>query len=523
MKKASMTVFLEKPFDQSIKSASVVSRALTELLLSQIIKSNTIVYDDAKLLPPSEERQIFDMDDLFSHTLGTAASTRAPTGQQFENKWMIRYVLDKATLINCGYGPKEVARILERIIDPQMGRVWASEYNMTEWIIRIKLYCIGEMVSRATTFKDANMIAKTILSRVQTHLVNKVCLSGIVGIKKTSIGKLKETKYCPTTGACVQIDQCVLDTEGSNLLDTLNLRGVDTNRTYSNDIHEIYDLFGIEAANHVLFSEIKIILSFDGTYINDRHLALIVNTITHGGQLTSMTRHGIHKIKGFLVRCSYEEQVDVLLEAACYAVKDPCAGVTENIIFGQMAPVGTGTFDVIDAKVLNVHDDFRDVKEISSSLDSGTSLEDLLDKILMNGPSQVCKTNIVENVEPMDWHAPTTKQAAAKNITGDLPNNNLLMEMEQLCDQYMDEGTDGNSSSNINSRKPVTVQQYRPSSPNFDDMDTGDICHVSLLSGDELPPIGQTNTANSVFVEHSSLYKSDGRVDYELLASLMNQ
>jgi DNA-directed RNA polymerase II subunit RPB1 len=48
-----------------------------------------------------------------------------------------------------------------------------------------------------------------------------------------------------------------------------------------------------------------------------------------------------------LRKCSFEETVEILLEAAVYAEFDSLKGITENIIMGQLAPFGTGCFDLV--------------------------------------------------------------------------------------------------------------------------------------------------------------------------------
>jgi DNA-directed RNA polymerase II subunit RPB1 len=72
------------------------------------------------------------------------------------------------------------------------------------------------------------------------------------------------------------------------------------------------------------------------------------------GKLTSITRHGINRLdSGPLRKSSFEETVEILLEAALHSEKDELKGVTENIMLGQLAPIGTGSFDVIvDPKML---------------------------------------------------------------------------------------------------------------------------------------------------------------------------
>lgn len=61
----------------------------------------------------------------------------------------------------------------------------------------------------------------------------------------------------------------------------------------------------------------------------------------------AITRHGINRADtGALMRCSFEETVEILMDAAAVGEKDDCHGIAENVMFGQMAPMGTGAFDV---------------------------------------------------------------------------------------------------------------------------------------------------------------------------------
>ena len=68
----------------------------------------------------------------------------------------------------------------------------------------------------------------------------------------------------------------------------------------------------------------------------------------------SIARHGINRIdSGAIRKCSFEETVEILLEAAVYSEDDPLSGITENIVMGQLTPMGTGSFNLtIDAQMI---------------------------------------------------------------------------------------------------------------------------------------------------------------------------
>ena len=106
-------------------------------------------------------------------------------------------------------------------------------------------------------------------------------------------------------------------------------------------------MFGIEAARASLLKEVRNVIEFDGSYVNYRHLALLVDIMTSQGTLMAITRHGINRTnQGALMRCTFEETVEILMEAAAMGDVDDCKGVAQNVVLGQMAPMGTGTFDL---------------------------------------------------------------------------------------------------------------------------------------------------------------------------------
>ncbi|KAI7628878.1 RNA polymerase II largest subunit, partial [Hortaea werneckii] len=139
-----------------------------------------------------------------------------------------------------------------------------------------------------------------------------------------------------------------LDTDGVNLKETLAVEGVDPYRTTCNHFGEIFKCFGIEATRAALMRELSAVLTGDGSYVNYRHMAILCDVMCARGQLMAVTRHGINRADtGALMRCSFEETVEILFEAASSGELDDCRGVSENIILGQLAPSGTGEFDML--------------------------------------------------------------------------------------------------------------------------------------------------------------------------------
>jgi len=166
--------------------------------------------------------------------------------------------------------------------------------------------------------------------------IKVLTIKGISGIKR----------------AIARIDQStgkwVIYTQGSNLKEVLEVDEVDSNRTYTNDIIEIYNVLGVEAARNAIFNEAQRTLSEQGLEVDRRHLMLVGDMMTFGGSVRAVGRQGISgKKSSVLARAAFEITTKHLLRAGLIGEVDPLTGVAENIIVGQPITLGTGAVDLI--------------------------------------------------------------------------------------------------------------------------------------------------------------------------------
>ena len=69
-------------------------------------------------------------------------------------------------------------------------------------------------------------------------------------------------------------------------------------------------MLGVEAVRKAVEKEMNHVISFDGSYVNYRHLALLCDVMTAKGHLMAITRHGVNRQElGPMMRCSFEETV----------------------------------------------------------------------------------------------------------------------------------------------------------------------------------------------------------------------
>jgi DNA-directed RNA polymerase subunit A' len=139
----------------------------------------------------------------------------------------------------------------------------------------------------------------------------------------------------------------VIRTDGSNLSKVLEIPGVDTSRTTTNNIHEIAKTLGVEASRNALINEAKGVLEDQGLDVDVRHVMLVADMMTSTGEVQQIGRHGISgKKASVLARAAFEITVPNIVEAAVKGESDPLAGVTENVIVGQSIPIGTGLVEL---------------------------------------------------------------------------------------------------------------------------------------------------------------------------------
>jgi len=135
----------------------------------------------------------------------------------------------------------------------------------------------------------------------------------------------------------------VILTAGSNLKEVLAFKGVDTNKTVTNDIHEVSNILGIEAARQLIIGEIQKVIVSQGLNVDTKHSMLVADTMTGSGMVKGITRMGIISDKSsILARASFETPVKHFVQATKTGKKDKLASVIENIILNQPVPVGTG-------------------------------------------------------------------------------------------------------------------------------------------------------------------------------------
>ena len=164
--------------------------------------------------------------------------------------------------------------------------------------------------------------------------IKRICLKGVEGIKRVVIRK--------------ESDEYVLYTEGSSLKKVTQFDGVDPTRIKTNNINEIGEVLGIEAARNAIINEATDTLREQGLSVDVRHIMLVSDIMTVDGDVKQIGRHGVSGEKAsVLARAAFEVTVNHILDAAIRGDVDDLKGVTENVIVGQPIQLGTGDVKLV--------------------------------------------------------------------------------------------------------------------------------------------------------------------------------
>lgn len=115
----------------------------------------------------------------------------------------------------------------------------------------------------------------------------------------------------------------------------------------SNDIAAMLVRYGVEAARECIVKEIKGVFGVYGINVNIRHLGLIADFMTRGGEYTPMNRAGMWECPSPLQQMSFETTCTFLAQAAQDGSVDRLESPSARIVAGSAPRVGTGCFELM--------------------------------------------------------------------------------------------------------------------------------------------------------------------------------
>ncbi len=180
------------------------------------------------------------------------------------------------------------------------------------------------------------------------NLVELACRSMVIhaipGLKSCSVNSIKTRD--PVTNT--ETESPIVMTEGVNLKAMQeHFEVIDPDRIATNDISSILRHYGIEACRASIIREMDAVFKGHGITVDQRHLNLIADAMTRGGNFRPFSRTGIQASSSPLLKMSFETTTSFLRDAALDGDRDELESPSARLVVGKVGRVGTGAFDVM--------------------------------------------------------------------------------------------------------------------------------------------------------------------------------
>ena len=391
-KQPSATIYLKDEDECDKKKAQNIMNMIEHTRLEDVISSIQICFD-----PETEEhstqidddaimnKQYYEFEKLLDECIGDSETSVE------KSNWIIRIEIDAESLLEKNINMEDIHFSIKNSFKDEVSCIF-TDYNSDKLIFRVRL---NKVLQNKKKYSDGvNPLDQSdeiyLLKNFQDNLIENVVLRGIKNINKVLLRKDPNVmRY--EDGKYIRKDIWLLDTVGTNLLDILALDYIDNKKTYSNDIQEMYKVFGIEVARQCIYNEFTEVM-LEGGLPNTHHLSLLCDRMTYSYKMISIFRHGLNNDDiGPIAKASFEETPEMFLKAARHAELDIMKGVSSNVMCGQEGFYGTNSFQLF----LNLNEIKQQASE--SNLQTTKNIDDEL--FNENNDDDKCSTSkiIIDN------------------------------------------------------------------------------------------------------------------------------
>lgn len=349
-------VYLNPDIRENLAMVNKIAYHIKYTTIGDLAKKLEIFYDP----DPFKKDGFMDKDGATNIFYGHNVSKNSCQTDIATLPWLMRITLDREKMMN-----KEVTML---DIKSKFCSQWERRYNDLKGVRKEERQLLEKITQCAVVSNhdnskhpvihvrlDLNDFNLSTLINFQEVIINKFRLKGIWEIENVKVNiDERVLVFDPKTGGVEKKTQHVIYTSGINMVDIRYVNGIDLSRTICNDVVQVYQHFGIEAARTVLMKEIRMVYQNAGKDVNYQHLSILIDTMTNNGNLTSVNRHGLNRLDTDpFARASFEKTIEQLLTAAIFGERDHMRSVSSRIMAGMVIKGGTGLCDLmLDTEML---------------------------------------------------------------------------------------------------------------------------------------------------------------------------
>ena len=304
--------------------------------------------------------------------------------------YVIRFSMRRDQMMEMGIAPVTLARAVERCFgdalrggtmpwsDERPAIIQFSPRSAKAWVMRVRLmYCADADRDDAQLYQDAQIAHVLLLKRASANQAHQISWA--------TAGRADHVRYDPETQQIETRTRWVVQASGASIASMSRIREIDWNETHTNDIASVFAVLGIEAANALIYEQMMLVMTNDGSYIDPRHAQLLADCITMNGEIMPVRRHGIHRMRtGFSQRASFEETAKVFMVGAAKGDVDDMIAPAGAVMTAQHGAFGSGWVGLLDPRASKYN-------EIETYVDAMRGTVDTEAEVVAAGGKQIAR------------------------------------------------------------------------------------------------------------------------------------
>ena len=325
IKTPSLTIYLDKSIEQTLEN-------VRQICFSKLI---WVEIDDLVQKVDIMDKNSLDMNASINSWYTLFSILNDSSFEQ--GHYVARIQLDPYKLWRHQISMKHICEKIKQHIETENKLFFAYSH---ESLGIFDIWVKDDIASFASIMNLQENSKLSVLVTEQNKMINyikKVILPNILNTHLSGVEGIQDCYYTQVKGK-----EWRIDTKGGKLKPLLSESCVDGLRCRSNNLHEILQLFGIEATKQFLRDEFGSLIK-----VNPRDVELLIDAMTVSGSIQRVSRNGIdRKQVGTIAKASFEQPVDNFLISASAGEIDPLRGVSSAITVGKLAEIGTGFMDL---------------------------------------------------------------------------------------------------------------------------------------------------------------------------------
>ena len=242
--------------------------------------SRSIVDTHSVIFDPNPQDTVVESDKSWSKVFWDIPDDDLPDPDTLGD-WMLRIVFNRKSMYERNLYSADLKKLLQKHFGKDLFIVTNGDlYEDIVMVIRIITY----QYDNDSEEKDvSDQITDDLFFKMFfENIAKNLTICGVVGIEKAFVTEILRTD-CLEDGSFEESQEYIIETDGINISGTLQVNGVDTSRVYCNDPLETLQVLGVEACRQCLLKEVTNVITYDGTYVNYRHLSLLCDVMTYRG------------------------------------------------------------------------------------------------------------------------------------------------------------------------------------------------------------------------------------------------